>query len=210
MKKYKFLFLAIPVSQVVADIRYFDSTKQIISSVLFIVSNFLMSLLLCDALFKLTKKESQYIELAYTVLLTVLDQGIKVVLELTDWNCNIIGELFQIKQTHNNSQVAVLNHFGVVFDIRIVIALKIVLLVIFLTLLLKNKNKFLGVGLQLLTSAQLSSVIDSSFRGYVLDSFYYYRLVCYDLKDYYVDAGIIVVAIYIILKLDNKKQKKED
>lgn len=83
------------------------------------------------------------------------------------------------------------------------------MLAVILFCLFKVKNEKLKVGVALLASAQLSSLLDSLIRGYVLDSFYYYKLVCYDLKDYYVDAGlgIILIAIMCTQKTKEKLQR---
>ncbi len=210
MNKHKLLFLIIPISQVVSSVRYFNSSLQLISSILFIISSFLMSLLLYEVLQKLITKDNKKLEIAYTIIFTALDQGVKICQELTGFNSNIIGDLFQIKQTHNNNQSAILNHFGIMLDIKLVVVLKIILLIIAFVFLLRIKSVNLAIGFVLLLAAQLSSIIDSCFRGYVLDCFYYFKLVCYDLKDYYVDAGIIVIATHIMLKLNNTKKEKSD
>ena len=198
IKSPVWLFLLIPAVQVASDLRYFDSYYQIISSIIFISSDFILSLLLYNISKYFADKNSRTIQLLYFAVLTVLDQGNKLFLELTDFNCRIIGELFQIRQTRNVNQIAFLNHFQISVDIEIIISFKIILFVLVTLAFFKAKNKYFSSGCVLLMAAQLSNTIDSCFRGYVLDSFYYYRLVCYDLKDYYVDAGVIMIAFYFI------------
>ena len=203
------LFLLIPAVQVVSDLRYFDSYYQIISSIIFISSDFILSLLLYNISKYFVDKNSRTIQLLYFAVLTVLDQGNKLFLELTNLNCRIIGELFQIRQTRNVNQIAFLNHFQISIDIEIIISFKIILFVLVTLAFFKAKNKYFSSGCVLLMAAQLSNTIDSCLRGYVLDSFYYYRLVCYDLKDYYVDAGVIMIAFYFISRQTANKTKSD-
>lgn len=208
MKKEKLLFLLIPTVQVLASVRYFKSYKQVVSSIIFVLSGFLFSLLLYKLLcivfskFKLSNKHI----IGLLVLLSFLDQVHKSLLEVTGFNSNIIGEYFQIKQTHNINQMAILNHFNIELNIIAVVAFKIILFMIFAFCLFKVKNSDYKIGLVLLVSAQLSSTLDSLIRGFVLDSFYYYKLVCYDLKDYYVDAGLAIILIAYISEQTSKRK----
>ena len=142
MKKEKLLFLLIPTVQVLASVRYFKSYKQVVSSIIFVLSGFLFSLLLYKLLcivfskFKLSNKHI----IGLLVLLSFLDQVHKSLLEVTGFNSNIIGEYFQIKQTKNINQMAMLNYFNIELNIIIVDIYKIILLMIFVFCLFKVKN----------------------------------------------------------------------
>lgn len=209
MKKEKLLFLIIPLIQVLLSLRYFKSYKQIVSSILFIASSFIISLILFKILSKFSLKYSishKFANLIVVLVFTILDQINKLFLECTGLNCNIFGDYLQIKQTKNENQMAILNHFSIEPNITLIVIIKFLLLAAILFCLYRFDNKNLKFGFILLVSSQLSSFLDSLFRGYVLDSFYYYKLVCYDIKDYYVDAGIAII-IMSIVSLQNDKEK---
>ncbi|MBR6982274.1 MAG: signal peptidase II [Ruminococcus sp.] len=217
MKNYRsiLLFFLIPVIQVLSSVRFFRSYRQLLSSAIFILSSFIISLLLykfMEHFFKGNKnnKRSVYIMSLMSLCLMLLDQTHKYILKITNFNCNIIGELFQIKQTKNENQMAILNYFGIEFNTILIIFFKVFLLAIAIICFLRFKNNHLKIGCTLLISAQASSVLDSLIRGYVLDSFYYYKLVCYDIKDYYVDAGLAIILIAILFEQKRQKENKID
>lgn len=207
MKKEKLIFLTVPIIQVLSSARYFKTYQQVVSSFLFILSSFLISLLLYKCLCTIFLKcniLNKYKIFPLLMLFSFLDQTHKYLLEITGFNCNIIGELFKVKQTKNENQMAILNYFSIEINTAAIICFKIILFIILICCLFKVKNTNLKISFTLLASAQLSSILDSLLRGYVLDSFYYYKLVCYDLKDYYADAGIAIILIAIIFMQKNK------
>lgn len=210
MKKYKsLLFLITPAVQILYSAKYFKSYKQVLSSIIFLVSSFLISLLIYkifNYLFSKNEKNRKSIILLSTLILTFFDQAHKYILERTKINCNILGELLQIKQTKNINQTAVFNLFDIKLNSTLIIIIKVVTLLIVVYAFIKVKDINLKIGCTLITAAQLSSTIDSLFRGYILDSFYFYRLVCYDLKDYYVDAGVVILIIALFFE-QNAKEK---
>ena len=210
MKKEKLLFFIIPIIQVLSSVRYFKSYKQAVSSIIFIISSVMVSLLIYKVLSVLFSKNNNYFIPLSVLLLAFLDQAHKFLLEITGLNCNIIGEFFKVRQTHNENQAAILNHFSISLNLPLVICLKVLLLIIFAVCLYKIKNPDLKIGCILLASAQITSIFDSIYRGYILDSFYYYKLVCYDLKDYYVDAGValIFMAALFAAKKDNAVKER--
>lgn len=199
IKKEKSVFFIIPVVQVLSSVRYFKSYKQAVSSIIFIISSVLVSLLIYRILSVLISKNYKYFMPLSVLLLAFLDQAHKFLLEITGLNCNIISEFFKVRQTKNENQAAILNHFNITLDLPLVICLKFLLLAAFAICLYKINNPDLKAGCILLAAAQITSIFDSIYRGYILDSFYYYKLVCYDIKDYYVDAGaalILMVALF--------------
>ena len=205
LKKYR-LFLLLPLVQVLSSIIYFKSYKQVVSSAVFIISDLVFSIAALKILTLLDKKfdgNGKISSICLLFSLTALDQINKVILEKTYLNCNIISVFFQIHQKHNINQTALFNFFDMMPGVTAVVIFKTVCLLFLFFCFFKVKNKNLYMGLLLLTSAQISNLMDSLIRGYTLDSFYYYKLVCYDLKDFYVDAGI---GIIIIAFLTNKKE----
>lgn len=207
MKKEKLIFLTVPVIQVLSSAIHFKTYKQVVSSFLFIISSFLISLMLYYCLCAILSKcniSNKYKIPSLLILFLFLDQAHKYLLEITGFNGKIIGDFFKVKQTKNENQMATLNYLDIEFNIAAVICFKILLFIIIIFCLFKVKNTNLKIGFTLLGASQLSSILDSSIRGYVLDSFYYYKLVCYDIKDYFVDAGIAIILIAIISMQKNK------
>ncbi len=82
-------------------------------------------------------------------------------------------------------------------DDSLIIVFKLVFIVILFCVfcMLKNKNRNYMSAYILLMSAAIVTFIDTMFWGYTLDWFYFNKLTCYDLKDFYVDTAIGFILI---------------
>ncbi len=193
-------FLVFPVIFIITRLPLVKEPPQLVSFGLFILADYGVSLLLY---FLLNKIGFTWIKAFLTALiLLTADQLLKIAVYISDVNVRLIGDFLKIQPTENLNQTAMFNFLGLELGVGFVIIFKIVIiLALFLIFYkIKNKSAYLWHAFALLLAAGLSNLADSVFWGYTLDYVYFYRLTCYDLKDFYVDTAIGFVLMEIILK----------
>ncbi len=193
-------FLVFPVIFIITRLPLVKEPAQLVSFGLFILAGYGVSLLLY---FLLNKIGFTWIKAFLTALiLLTADQLLKIAVYISDVNVRLIGDFLKIQPTENLNQTAMFNFLGLELDGGFVIIFKIVIILVLLLIFIKIKNKspYLWHAFTLLLAAGLSNLADSVFWGYTLDYVYFYRLTCYDLKDFYVDTAIGFVLMEIILK----------
>ncbi|MDE6709847.1 MAG: signal peptidase II, partial [Oscillospiraceae bacterium] len=141
------------------------------------------------------------------VILSVVDQLIKIIIYTFDFNAKLVGSLLRIEPTENLNQTAMFNFLNLELDSTFIIIFKAVLILVlfFIFIKLKNKGAYIWYAFVLLFSASIANLADSVAWGYTLDYVLFSRLTCYDLKDFYVDTAIGFV---IIEFLYNKKKQE--
>jgi len=205
------LFALVPFLQVVPSVIYFTSYKQYISSVMFIVGAFLVSIIMYKVLLiVLENKNNYFIKLSLvSILLLLIDQIQKALLLISNINLRIIGDYFQIKQMRNYNQNSILNYLDLGISKEYAILLKICVIILPIVFFIKTKNSKMKIGLMLLIVASVASLVDTILRGYVLDSIYYFKLFCLDIKDYYIQTAVaIIIAEYFEGEIRKQKDRK--
>lgn len=208
MKKALF-FLTVPVITVLSRIYLVNEASQVISFGLFILIDFVISLIIFiisnEKEFDLSKS------IILAVFLAVIDQLLKIVINIYDFKTKLVGELLRIEPTKNLNQTAMFNLFSLEFDRLFIIIFKAVLVVIILFIFIKinSKSKNIWCAFVLLLTASLSNFIDSIAWGYTLDYLYFYKLTCYDLKDFFVDTGVGFIIIELFSTKKNTKEVKK-
>ena len=187
-------FLIVPIATVLFQLMYIDTVSQIISCFVYLAVNRVFSLI-CYKSFNdrtISLNSSKALIFALISVLTITDQLLKVIVHLNQASLDIIGKYFRIQISKNTNQAAALNLFNIELDTALIAAIKFFLIVIILLAFIKFKNKsnYLLYAFILLLPAAIANFIDSVVWGYTLDFFYFHRLVCYDLKDFYVDTAI--------------------
>ena len=211
MKKI-LIFFIVPLSTVLFNIVHFDTVFQWLSSFVYIFVNVTFSIV-CYKLFdsnRLSTKSSKKQIIILIIALTLIDQLIKVIIHFTQSSIGIIGEIFRIKISKNTNQTAMFNLFGIELDTLLITIMKLFLIVLLIVFFMKIKNKSnnLWCAFILLLSASIANFIDSAVWGYTLDYIYFYRLVCYDLKDFYVDTAIGYLLIVFLFSHKSKNNNR--
>ena len=137
---------------------------------------------------------------ATAVILSVIDQLIKIIIYKFDFHAKLVGSLLRIEPTENLNQTAMFNFLNLELDNTFIIIFKAVLILalFFIFIKLKNKGTCIWYAFVLLLSASIANLADSVAWGYSLDYVLFSRLTCYDLKDFYVDTAIGFVIIEIL------------
>lgn len=203
MRKVLF-FLVLPIVFVITRLYYVDNVFRMTSYILFIIINCGISVGAYVVFGRVLKNKVTWWLLAMFIIGCVgMDQFSKLIVDRYDINCNVIGELVTIKPTPNLHQAAMLNFLNVELDTFIIVVFKMLLVLAMLCVFVKRKNKSHEVicAFILLMSAGVATVIDSICWGYTLDYIYFYKLTCYDVKDFYVDIAIG----YILIEFFNTK-----
>lgn len=186
------LFLVLPLVFVLSKIGNTNEPKMFFCYTIYVIIDFLMSICL-SFVYMLFKRDMKLKVLGImTVALVLIDQGLKFLVSRFQIQINVIGEYFQIQEHRNIHQFAGLNFLNIHLNQYAVVLIKIALIVILLVVIIKSfkRNKeYISVSL-LLMAAAVASLLDSILWGYTLDYFYFYNLICYDLKDFYVDAAL--------------------
>ncbi len=193
-------FLVFPVIFIITRLPLVKEPLQLVSFGLFILADYGVSLLLY---FLLNKIGFTWIKAFLTALiLLTADQLLKIAVYISDVNVRLIGDFLKIQPTENLNQTAMFNFLGLELGFGFIIIFKIVIILalFFIFFKIKNKSGYLWCAFALLLAAGLSNLADSAAWGYTLDYVYFYRLTCYDLKDFYVDTAIGFVLMEIILK----------
>ncbi len=202
-------FLVLPIIFVAARIWTAADLSQLISFGLFVAASFLVSLLLYFLLCKIdfTLKKTIFM----IAFLALTDQLLKLVIYKNKFGANLIGPLLRIEMTKNVNQTAMFNYFDLEFDTLVVIIFKIVTFLVLCCIFagLKNKSANIVQMFILLLSADISNIADSVIWGYTLDYVYFYKLTCYDLKDFYVDTAIGILLMEIFCKYKSKREISE-
>jgi len=191
-------FLILPIIFIITRLPFIKEPQQLVSFGLFILADYGVSLLFYFILNKTGSALTRSVLSA--LILSAADQLLKIAVYISDIRIRLIGDFLKIQPTENLNQTAMFNFLGLEFGRVPVIIFKavIVLALIFIFWKLKYKSPYLWHAFTLLLSAGLVTLADSVFWGYTLDYVYFYRLTCYDLKDFYVDAAIGFVLMEII------------
>ncbi|MBQ3513327.1 MAG: signal peptidase II [Lachnospiraceae bacterium] len=205
MIKDRYCFLIFPLIFILTRIQYIDNIYNLASYLIFIIMNYIISMIFFRILKKMTDVNLKKI-IVWIAGLIVLDQLLKIIVYRFDINMNILGKLLRIKQTKNLEQMAALNFLNIKMDGSVIIIFKILLIFIVLGVffMIKNKNRNVIAGFILLMSAAIVTLIDSVFWGYTLDFICFDKLTCYDMKDFYVDIAIG----FIFMEQFKKEEKK--
>lgn len=198
-------FLILPAAFILTRIPVVKETSQIVSCGLFITVDFTVSLLFYFVLRKI--KFTLPTAVMSSVMLSAADRLIKIIIYRFDFGTKLIGHFLRIEPTKNLNQTAMFNFLNIELDGTFVIIFKavLVLLVCFVFIKLKNKSTYAWYAFVLLLSASLATLADSAAWGYTLDYVLFSGLTCYDLKDFYVDAGIG----FIIMEVLSRSKKRE-
>ena len=209
--KHYLVFLIIPCSSLFYYIKYFKSIERGLGFLLYVVISFIFMCLLWKAVSfidtRFDIKKFSVTALTASVLV-ILDQIIKLLLCKTGFEIKIISKLFMIKQSHNINQTGIFNFLNIEITQVHAIIFKTILLIVILCFYSFCRSEISKKGLTLLVAGAVANILDSVFYGYTLDYIYFYRTTTYDLKDYYVDAGLSVL-ILCFIKYSNKKEKQD-
>ena len=206
MKKTKILcFLILPVVFILTRIPLVEKPSQIITFGLFIIVNFIVSLLFYFIFKRVEFTLPRAVSTA--VILSVIDQLIKIIIYKFDFHAKLVGSLLRIEPTENLNQTAMFNFLNLELDNTFIIIFKAVLILalFFIFIKLKNIGTCIWYAFVLLFSASIANLADSVAWGYTLDYVLFSRLTCYDLKDFYVDTAIGFVLIEFLY---NKKKQE--
>ena len=203
------MFLIVPLCTIIFQLFYINTVKQAVSSIIYIGVNFCFSLL-CYKLFNKANinLSNSKVKIAVLIIsLSAIDQILKIIIHISQARFNIIGEFFCIKISKNINQAAALNLFGIEINTLFIALMKLLLIILIIIAFKKFKKKSnnLLCAFVLLLAGSISNFIDSAVWGYTLDYIYFYKLVCYDLKDFYVDTS---VGYLLIAFLFSKKEQK--
>lgn len=185
-------FLILPLAFVFTKIGNTNEPEMVFSYVIYVIIDFFMSICL-SFVYMLFKREKKLKALGImTVALVLIDQGLKILVSRFHIQINVIGEYFQIQEHRNIHQFAGLNFLNIYLNQYAVVLIKIALIVILVVVIIrsfKRNKEYISVSL-LMIAAAVASLLDSILWGYTLDYFYFYNFICYDLKDFYVDAAL--------------------
>lgn len=196
----KLFFFVSPVLFIFFSIWMFKTEKQFISSIVFIIINYAASIVLYMVLKTGKIEKRKGIVIASIMILSILDQGIKFI--INEWNIGfpVLGDIFAIRPTKNLNQTAMFNFFDVEIDTGWILLVKLFAIgvIVLCFKYVKHKNDTCFYAFILFMGAAVSNFFDTLFWGYTLDYVYFYKLTCYDLKDFYVDAavGLILIALF--------------
>ena len=212
LQKEYLVFLLIPCIQVFACVQYIDGFDRVISYLLYILVNVVVTILMYRGIELLGAKydlRRWQISVCLILGLVVVDQAIKGVLQYTGFESRVIGEWVMIKQVHNVNQTGLFNYFHIQLERIFVILFKVCTFAVLLCFYSKVKTKEARIAFLLLVAAQLSNLFDTLLRNATLDYIYFYKLICYDLKDYFVDAGLAAFLLSLWLRYQKEKQSVE-
>lgn len=205
-------FLIVPFIIILLRIRTIDSIEEIISSLVYILSSYVVSAGLYQILQVLIKKPGIMNCVMCIVLFTVLDMLIKACIHFSNIkNKALIGKYLTINPTRNAEQSGILNLFHIQLDSWLLIVLKLILVCLALGLWMICRMKFadsisINIFGVLFVSAAMCTFLDSLVWGYTLDYLQYKGIFCYDLKDYYVNCAIGCFAIDYFVEVAKKFQ----
>ena len=215
-RKYYPLFLVIPLSSLLYYIKRMDSIEVVLSFILYVAVSFILMVLLWEFISLIDSRydiKKLSVTAVTAAVLVILDQLIKLVLYYnTGFETGIFGRLFMIKQTHNINQTGLFNFLNIEITQAHAIIFKTVILAVIICFYWFCKTEMLKKSLTLLIAAAAANILDSVFYGYTLDYIHFYRITTYDLKDFYVDAGVSAFILCILINENNKskiKNKKE-
>ncbi len=199
-------FLIFPAVFIITRLPLVKEPEQLVSFGLFILLGYVISLPFYFIMNKMRFDPLRSVIAA--LILSAADQLLKIAVYISDIRVKLIGDFLRIQPTENLNQTAMFNFLGLELDGGFVIIFKIVIILVLLLIFIKIKNKspYLWHAFILLLAAGLSNLADSVFWGYTLDYVYFYRLTCYDLKDFYVDTAIGFVLMEIILFYSKKSR----
>lgn len=121
-------FLIVPFIIILLRIRTIDSIEEIISSLVYILSSYVVSAGLYQILQVLIKKPGIMNCVMCIVLFTVLDMLIKACIHFSNIkNKALIGKYLTINPTRNAEQSGILNLFHIQLDSWLLIVLKLIL-----------------------------------------------------------------------------------
>lgn len=212
----KLFFFVSPVLFIFFSMWMFKTEKQFISSIVFIIINYAASIVLYMILKTGKIEKRKAIVIASIMVLSILDQGIKFIINKWNIDFHIFGDIFAIRPTKNLNQTAMFDFFDIEMDAGWILFIKLFAIGIIALCFkfVKRKNDTCFYAFTLFMGAAVSNFLDTLLWDYTLDYVYFYKLTCYDLKDFYVDAavGLILIALYE-LRGSNvfycKRRKKE-
>ena len=210
---YYLIFLIIPLSSIFYYIKYIDSADRAIGFLLYVAVSFIFMALLWKIVSAVNSrfdlKKLSVISVT-AVGLAAADQLIKLVLSKTGFETKVIGKFFMIKQRHNIYQNGIFNFLKIESSLTSMIIFKAVILALVICLYKLFKSDTAKKAYVLLAAAAASHLLDSILYGYTLDYIYFYKVMTYDLKDYYIDAGIsLIILLMLINEIKKSKEKKK-
>ena len=121
----KLFFFVSPVLFILFSMWIFKTEKQFISSIVFIIVNYIASIVLYMILKTGKIEKRKAIVIASIMGLSILDQGIKFIINKWNINFQILGDIFAIKPTKNLNQTAMFNFFDVEIDAGWILLIKL-------------------------------------------------------------------------------------
>ena len=208
--KHYLVFFISPLAIALCDIKYMKSVDRVIGLLMFVIISVIISIALWKA-FSLVSSHFDIKKLSVTAVmvtaLAAIDHLIKLVLSKTGFETSIIGKYFMIKHSHNINQNGIFNYFKIETSQLNMIIFKAAILVIVICLYRLFKSETARKAYVLFAAGAFAHLFDTLFYGYTLDYIYFYKVITYDLKDYYIDAG---VSILLLLFLINENKKIEE
>ena len=209
--KYYLVFFISPLVIALCDIKYMKSVDRVIGLLMFIFISVIISVALWKAV-SLVSSHFDIKKLNVTVVmvaaLAAIDHLIKLVLSKTGFETSIIGKYFMIKHSHNINQNGIFNHFKIETSQLNMIIFKSAILLIVICLYRLFKSETARKVYVLFAAGALAHFFDTLFYGYTLDYIYFYKVMTYDLKDYYIDAGVSVLILLFLINENRKTNEK--
>lgn len=214
-KKFKLgnylVFFIMPLSSALIYLKYMKSAERVIGLLMFVFICVSISALLWKSVsivsshFDIKKFNVTVITVA---ALAAIDHFIKLVLSKTGFEASIVGKYLMIMHSYNLNQNGIFNHLNIETSQLTMIFFKAAILAIVICLYKLFKSETARKAYIFVAASALASLLDTIFYGYTLDYVYFYKVMTYDLKDFYVDAGWSVI-IMLILKNEIKKLKEK-
>lgn len=211
--KHYLVFFIMPLSSALFYLKYMKSVERVIGLLIFVFVCVIISALLWKVVslvssrFDIMKFSVTFITVA---VFAAIDHFIKLVLSKTGFETSIIGKYLMIKHSHNINQNGIFNYLKIETSQLTMIFLKAAILVIVICLYKLFRTETGGKAYILVTASALASFLDTLIYGYTLDYVYFYKVMTYDLKDFYVDAGwSVIIMVIFINEIKKSKEKKK-
>lgn len=192
-----FYFLLIPLLECLFYARNIKETNDILALFVYVSVSFLISIILfvaTNSIWNVKKLDLRrgYVWIAFLVL---VDQIAKMLVYSCKMDEIVWYDVFGIKPTRNEEQMAVLNFLKIDLGDSWIVFIKVMLIIIILAIFccVRKKNRNRIYAFIFLMASAVATLLDSIIWGYTLDYIYFVGIVYYDLKDFYVNTAIAFV-----------------
>ena len=211
--KHYLVFFIMPLFSAVFYLKYMKSAERVIGLLMYVFICVIISALLWKAV-SVVSSHFDIRKLNVTVItaaaLAAIDHLIKLVLSKTGFETSIIGKYLMIKHSHNLNQNGIFNHLNIETSQLTMIFFKAAILAAVICLYKLFKTETARKAYVFVAASALANFLDTLFYGYTLDYVYFYKVMTYDLKDFYVDAGWSVIFMLIFInEIKKSKEKKK-